>query len=167
MKNIIITFFFTAISCLNLNAQEVYNSIRSKALDTVNNPSTQDILKKIDMFQVDALDYLLLKMREEMPDSSTLYLDKQAYALSNFMNLYIRTIIEMQHEPKARTVQVVKLFMDASYSNPLFNDSDKELVYTYFNNQESLTRFSLDTDWQRAFIAASVELKRWKEASSK
>ena len=52
--------------------------------------------------------------------------------------------------------------MDASFSNPLFNDPDKELTLAYFSDGNSLTRFSLDTDWRRAVLAAK-ELVRLAE----
>ena len=56
--------------------------------------------------------------------------------------------------------KVIKAYMDASYSNPLFNDADKEMVLSYFNDGSSLTRFSLDTDWRRAVLAAKAALKQ-------
>ena len=35
-------------------------------------------------------------------------------------------------------------------SNPLFNDTDLEVVQSYVNNDTYLTRFSLDTNWVKA-----------------
>lgn len=99
-------------------------------------------------------------MREQMPDSTALFLDKEAFALNNFITLYMKSILDYRNEPAAFQVKIIKLFMDASYSNPLFNDSDKELVLSYYSDGESLTRFSLDTDWRLAYIAAATEIKK-------
>ena len=49
--------------------------------------------------------------------------------------------------------------MDVSFSNPLFDDPDKELTLGYYANGECLTRFSLDTDWRRAVAAIAMEMK--------
>ena len=167
MRKLFIVLFTAALSCVSLHAQDVYKSIRDKAQQTVQAPGTTGVLKEFNQFKVDALDYLLIKMREQMPDSSTVLLDKEAYALNNFINLYTATILEVRTQPKADMIEVVKIFMDASYSNPLFNDADKELALAYFSDGKSMTRFSLDTDWRRAYIAASVEIKRWKENKAK
>ncbi|MDE6011593.1 MAG: hypothetical protein K2G91_02510, partial [Prevotella sp.] len=59
-------------------------------------------------------------------------------------------------------MKVIKAYMDASYSNPLFNDNDKEIVLAYFNDGNNLTRFSLDTDWRRAVLAAEEAMKKLK-----
>jgi len=143
-------------------AQQVYEQVRSKALTVASNPNANPMLKQINQFKVDALNYMGMKMREQMPDTTAVFLDKQAYAMNNFMSFYMRTIIENQKQPAAFQVKLIKLFMDASYSNPLFNDPDQELVLSYFSDGNSLTRFSLDTDWQRAYIAVSKEIQKIK-----
>ncbi len=152
---------------VNIQAQDVYLSLREKAVAAVEDPQTPMLLKKLNQFKLDALDYMVIKMKEVMPDSSAFYLDKEAYALHNFLNLYMRTIIDNQNMPAAHQVNIVKLFMDASYSNPLFNDSDKELTLAYYADGSSMTRFSLDTDWRLAFIAAATELKKTKSIEVK
>jgi hypothetical protein len=128
----------------------------------VNDPLANPIVKKISQFKLDALDYMVIKMKEQMPDSTVTFLDKEALAMNNFITLYTQSILDNRSQPGAYQVKIIKLFMDASYSNPLFKDSDTELVLVYYNNGESLTRFSLDTDWRRAYIAAATELKKIK-----
>ena len=56
-------------------------------------------------------------------------------------------------------MKMIKMFMDASYSNPLFNDKDTELVLSYYNSAQSMTRFSLDTDWRKAVAAIAYLYK--------
>ena len=80
--------------------------------------------------------------------------------IDNGINLYMQNIVDTQNQPANYQIYIIKIFMDASYSNPLFNDPDKELVLSYYSDGNSLTRFSLDTDWRRAIIAASMQLKK-------
>lgn len=141
-------------------AQEVYNEIHNKAKSILENPQTNDMVKQINQFKCDALEYMAIKMREQMPDSTVAFLDKQAFAMNNFVNFYIQQLLENRTQPQAQQIKVTKLFMDASYSNPLFHDNDTELVLAYFADSKSLTRFSLDTDWRRAVAAIMNELEK-------
>jgi len=160
MKKILFSLLALFIFNVNINAQDVYNAIRSKALLSASDPSGNPMLKKFNQFKVDALDYMAIKMKEQMPDSTATFLDKQAFAMNNFSNLYMQNIVDTQNQPANYQIYIIKIFMDASYSNPLFNDPDKELVLSYYSDGNSLTRFSLDTDWRRAIIAASMQLKK-------
>ena len=140
--------------------QEAYNELRQKAKTTISNPNANAVVKQIS--QLDALNYMAMKMREVMPDSSATFLDKQAIAMDNFVNFYIEKLIESTKQPNVEQVKMIKMFMDASYSNPLFEDKDTELVLSYYNSADSMTRFSLDTDWRKA-VAAIAYLYNKKE----
>ncbi len=142
--------------------QEAYNELRQKAKTTISNPNANAIVKQISQFKLDALNYMAMKMREVMPDSSATFLDKQAIAMDNFVNFYIEKLIESTKQPNVEQVKMIKMFMDASYSNPLFEDKDTELVLSYYNSADSMTRFSLDTDWRKA-VAAIAYLYNKKE----
>ena len=133
--------------------QEAYNQLRQKAKATVSDPKANSVVKQISQFKLDALNYMAIKMQEVMPDSSVIFLDKQAIAMDNFVNFYVEKLIESTTKPNVQQVKMIKMFMDASYSNPLFNDKDTELVLSYYNSADSMTRFSLDTDWRRAVAA--------------
>ena len=137
----------------SVQAQEAYNKLRQKAKATVSDPKANSVVKQISQFKLDALNYMAIKMREEMPDSSVTFLDKQAIAMDNFVNFYVEKLIESTTNPNVQKVKMINMFMDASYSNPLFNDKDIELVLSYYNSADSMTRFSLDTDWRRAVAA--------------
>ncbi len=147
-------------------AQSIYDEVKSNAQTAVQT-SSNELVKQINQFKLDALDYLLIKMREQTPDSTTAFLDKQAYALNGFIAFYIQQIVSMSTMPEAQKVKTMQLFMDASISNPLFNDTDKELTQGYFANPNSITRFSLDTDWRRAFAAVVAETEKLKGGSAK
>lgn len=162
MKRLLILLLAIYSFHININAQDVYMSIRSKAIAAVNDPKTDVLLKQLNQFKIDALDYMVMKMKEVMPDTTAVFLDQEAFGMNSFLNLYIKSVLESQKEPPAYQVKVIKLFMDASFSNPLFNDPDKELVLCYFADGKSFTRFSLDTDWLLAYVAAKNELKKMK-----
>ena len=142
--------------------QEAYNELRQKAKTTISNPNANAVVKQISQFKLDALNYMAIKMREVMPDSSATFLDKQAIAMDNFVNFYIEKLIESTKQPNVEQVKMIKMFMDASYSNPLFEDKDTELVLSYYNSADSMTRFSRDTDWRKA-VAAIAYLYNKKE----
>jgi hypothetical protein len=143
----------------SMQAQEAYNELRQKAKTTVNDPKTNAVVKQISQFKLDALNYMAIKMQEEMLDSSATFLDKQAIAMDNFVNFYVEKLIESTKLPNVQQVKMIKMFMDASYSNPLFNDKDTELVLSYYNSAQSMTRFSLDTDWRKAVAAIAYLYK--------
>ncbi|MBO6192153.1 MAG: hypothetical protein IJ804_02520 [Prevotella sp.] len=157
MKKVIL-FALLAIAT-SMQAQEAYNELRQKAKTTVNDPKTNAVVKQISQFKLDALNYMAIKMQEEMPDSSATFLDKQAIAMDNFVNFYVEKLIESTKLPNVQQVKMIKMFMDASYSNPLFNDKDTELVLSYYNSAQSMTRFSLDTDWRKAVAAIAYLYK--------
>ena len=157
MKKVIL-FALLAIAT-SMQAQEAYNELRQKAKTTVNDPKTNAVVKQISQFKLDALNYMAIKMQEEMPDSSATFLDKQAIAMDNFVNFYVEKLIESTKLPNVQQVKMIKMFMDASYSNPLFNDKDTELVLSYYNSVQSMTRFSLDTDWRKAVAAIAYLYK--------
>mgnify|MGYP003184320498 FL=1 len=153
MKKLILSI--VALLCMNVgsNAQSVYNEIRDKAKAEVENSDSNGLIRQINQFKLDALDYLMMKMREQMPDSTTAFLDRQAYAMNSFVNHFIKNILESNDKPEKQQIEMIKQFMDASYSNPLFNDTDTELTLSYYSNATSPTRFSLDTDWRKALVA--------------
>ena len=155
-----IILIILSLSMASVSAQNVYLEIRSSAKAIADNPSVNEMVRIINTFKVDALDYLIIKMREQMPDSTTNFLDRQAYAMNNFINYYVQTIIDSQSLPNAQVSKVISKFMDFSYSNPLFKDDDKEITEAYLNNDKSIIKFSLNTDWRRAGAAAASEIKR-------
>ena len=156
--------FFAAILCFLATAktvaQDIYNEIGNKSNAAIENPLTDGMIKHINQFKVDALDYMLIKMREQMPDSTALFLDKQAFAMNNFVNVYIQKILEYRDKPQNVQEKIMQLFMDASFSNPLFNDTDTEITLCYYASGDCITRFSLDTDWRRASAAVAMMMNK-------
>ena len=159
MKRLITTLLLTITLAGAAQAQDAYYDIRTKAQAVVNDPAANELLKNIATFKVDALDYLAMKMKEQMPDSTVNYLDKQAVAMNNFVSLYIKRLIELNDQPQAMQVKMTKHYMDASYSNPLFKDNETEPALSYYLNKKAVTRFSLNTNWLKAVNAALKEKK--------
>lgn len=157
-KNLLSLLLLLSVST-TLSAQEIYSEIRRNAQAKVNDPTAEVLIRKFSMFKLDALNYLAIRMKEEFPDSSAALLDKEALSLNVFITNYTRSLVDSRNMPANHQKKVIRAYMDASYSNPLFNDSDTELVLSYFNDPKSLTRFSLDTDWRRAVLAAKAAMK--------
>lgn len=160
MKKTLLTLLLILTTATSVQAQEIYAEIRRSAQANIEDPTVEPLVRKFSLFKLDALNYMAIKMREQMPDSTAQLLDKEALSLNIFMTHYTNALVENSRQPAAFQVKVIRAFMDASYSNPLFNDPDKELVLAYFNDGNSLTRFSLDTDWRRAVLAAQAALKK-------
>ncbi|MBQ8463492.1 MAG: hypothetical protein IJ544_05190 [Prevotella sp.] len=160
MKKIIITLMLLLTTMTAIQAQEIYTEVKKMAQEKVDNPNNAPIVRNINRFKVDALNYMAMKMREEMPDSSATFLDDMALALHNFINDYSQSLVISSQQPAAFQTKVIKAYIDASYSNPLFHDPDQDTALVYFLDGNSLTRFSLDTDWRRAVLAAKEAMKQ-------
>ena len=72
MKKAIITAALIGLNTFTANAQDVYNEIRNKAKAAIETTKDNDITRHINQFKVDALDYLMIKMQEQMPDCKIL-----------------------------------------------------------------------------------------------
>ena len=112
--------------------------------------------RKIATFKVDELNYMAMKARELMPDSTMRMLDVQALAMYDYVELFIKqlTIESKKRERKA----VIDLFKRITLENPRYFDMDKELIMSYINTEGYLTQFSLDTDWVKALDAVKKVL---------
>ena len=162
MKRLFLTLGLVFTLATTVSAQEIYYEIRRSAQENVNNPATNPLVKQFSWFKLEALNYMAIKMKEEIPDSTAEFLDKEALALNTFITLYTNSLVENREAPAAFQTKVIQAYMDASYSNPLFNDPDKNMVLAHYKNGDSMTRFSLDTDWRRAVLAAKEAMKRLK-----
>ena len=162
MKKILLSALFLLSLSQTLSAQEIYSEIRRSAQAKVNDTSADMLVRQFSMFKLEALNYMAIKMKEEFPDSTAELLDKEALSLNIFITNYTRSLVDSRNMPALYQKKVIKAYMDSSYSNPLFNDKDSDMVLAYFNDANSLTRFSLDTDWRRAVLAAKAALEKIK-----
>lgn len=64
------------------------------------------------------------------------------------MNLFVSRLSEIKKDKDKEMLKAK--FRTATINNSLFNDVDKEVIYSYVDNENYITQFSLDTDWPKA-----------------
>lgn len=145
------------MSVLSTSAQEIYDEVRriekevkAFANDTKNNLEA----RKIATFKYDAIYYLIDKASQE-PLFSEYELGVQTNAMIEFVNLFVSKLSTLKKNKDKDMLKAV--FRTATINNSLFNDVDKEVIYSYVDNENFITQFSLDTDWPKAL--AEVQSK--------
>ena len=78
MKRLFLLLSLAWIFTTNSSAQDIYYEIKHKAEADVSDPSVNPLIKQFSRFKVEALNYMAIKMKEEMPDSTADLLDKEA-----------------------------------------------------------------------------------------
>ncbi|WP_418788957.1 hypothetical protein [Leyella stercorea] len=157
MKKLFIILALVCMSVLSTSAQEIYDEVRriekeAKAFanDTKNNLEA----RKIATFKYDAIYYLIDKASQE-PLFSEYELGVQTNAMIEFVNLFVSKLSTLKKNKDKDMLKAV--FRTATINNSLFNDVDKEVIYSYMDNENFITQFSLDTDWPKAL--AEVQSK--------
>ena len=105
------------------------------------NVSAQDIFNEVKKMKDNA---------EALMNDKTKDLETRKIACFKYDVLYY--LIGKADKKKDREIVMAK-FKNATIQNALFNDTDKELVYAYVDNEKYITQFSLDTDWPKALEA--------------
>ena len=139
MKRILFILILLCGWGVSLSAQEVYQEIMRLSKKVAEDKLKDLETRKVATFKVDELKYMAMKTRELMPDSTVRVLD---------VNLFLRRLGEAKK--KSAKEAVIARFRAASINNSRFNDMDRDLVLSYYDNSNYLTRFSLDTDWVKA-----------------
>ena len=153
LKKLLIFLFLLSIVA-TAKAQEVYNYVLNNAIRTVQSPTSGFTQTRIAQFKQTALTYLRKKALETMPEVTDQFLNTQAYYMSEFITLFFDEILKSKKQDSEKKKAKIMLFMDASKSNPLFDDTDTETTDSYILEGNQLTPFSLNTDWPRAYAAA-------------
>lgn len=151
-KSLILLFLLSIVA--TAKAQEVYNYVLNNATRTVQSPTSGFTQTRIAQFKQTALIYLRKKALETMPEVTDQFLNTQAYYMSEFITLFFDEILKSKKQDSEKKKAKIMLFMDASKSNPLFDDTDTETTDSYILEGNQLTPFSLNTDWPRAYAAA-------------
>lgn len=149
---------FLSLATNQAEAQEVYNYVLNSATKTVNSPTSSFTQTQIAQFKRTALIYLRSKAFEQSDSVTAEFLDTQAYYMSEFITLFFDEIIKAKRLSDSKRREKVTLFMDASVSNPLFNDPDTETTMAFIKDGGEITPFCLNTDWQKAYLAAKDNL---------
>lgn len=146
--------------CKAAKAQDVYNLVLNNATRIVNNPTCSYTQIQIAQFKRTALTYMKSKAFEETDSVPSNFLDTQAYYLSEFITLFFNDVVMSKRLNAEKRKERIMMFTDASISNPMFEDPDKDTTLAFIKDGGELTPFSIDTDWQKAYAAATAQLKK-------
>lgn len=150
MKKLLLSLTLLVAFTLTASSQEIYKEVRRimQQEEAIKNDASKSLdARKIATFKWDAIYYIIMKAGES--DSFTSYqVGQQTDAMIDFVNRYVKRLSE---EKKKQQREIIKSrYKNASLTNSLFNDMDKDIIYGYVDNQNFITQFSLDTDWVKA-----------------
>jgi len=149
MKKIFITALLLSATW-QVNSQEIYKGIFSNAEKVVNNPKSNAFLVDVCNFEMMALKYMKQQAFKESQEVSTDFLDTQADYMTKFVNSFFKRMAELRESPSDQKKMIYK-YMRTSLRTPLFNDSDEETTECFSSDSTSVIRFSLNTDWKKAY----------------
>jgi hypothetical protein len=150
MKKIVILSLFCILSFAKTSAQAITKEVQRlmDEYETVKKDETKTLdVRKVATFKYDALYYLKYKAGQSDSFTESEY-GNQASAMIDFVNLFVKQYDKAKGKDKK--LDIMYKYMNASTTNPLFNDTDKEVVDAYVNNPKYITQFALDTDWKKA-----------------
>ena len=155
MKRIVLILAMICATIANSSAQEILKEVKrlEKQAETLANDTTKNLNeRKIACFKYDAIFYLIDKGSQD--GTFTEYnLGEQTNAMIEFVNLFVK---RLSQTTKAKDKDLLKAkFRTATINNSLFNDVDKEVIYSYVDNEKFITQFSLDTNWVKALEAVT------------
>ena len=104
MKRILFILILLCGWSISLSAQEVYQEIMRLSKKVAEDKSKDLETRKVATFKVDELKYMAMKTRELMPDSTVRVLDVQAYAMYDFVNLFLRRLGEAKKKSAKEAV---------------------------------------------------------------
>ena len=159
MSRILLIILFSTFSICS-QAKEVYDMVLDNATRIVNSPTSSFLNTQIAQFKRTALIYIKSKAFERTDSVPAKFLNTQAYYLTEFLNLFFAEMIKIKDLPEKARKQRILRFMDASACNPLFHDPDEETTLSFVENGGEVTPFSLDTDWQKAYLAAKAIVEK-------
>lgn len=161
MKKLLITMVLLS-GCFagQVMAQQLFETVHKEATKVVNNPSSSEEAIQVNQFKVTVLNYIATQVQKRGLQKDGYFYDSQAVNLQSFVLDFLTYINKARVISPAKRMEVIKCFRDASLQNPLFNDTDKERAYCYVNDKQTLTPFSLDTDWDKAYEQVSVNIKK-------
>ncbi len=147
MKRLFLGALLCCLATIQASSQDIYSEVKNMmdSYQSIKDNASKSLdERKVATFKWDAIYYLVTQANSQ----SEVELGAQVAAMTDFVNLYLKQLQEAKGN-QARQV-VMSKFKNASLENALYNDTDKELIYAYVDNNNFLTQFSLDTDWVRA-----------------
>ncbi len=156
MRRTLFLLLFAAV-CYAAGAQAVFDRVLSGANRVLSSSGYGFVQTHLASFQRAALLY----MREHADtlsaaDASRL-LDVQAYYLSEFSTRFLHDVFRKEGLSHEQRKELYYRFVKAATTHPLFCDPDTVTTRAFSNDRKTPARFSLDTDWEKAFREISGE----------
>lgn len=148
-----------AASAMSVQAQSLYKTVFDRATAVVNSPSASDEEVQVNQFKVTALNYISMMVKKRGMNKDSYFYDSQAVNMASFVTDFQANLEKARAISPSKRAEVLKIYTDASKYNPLFKDTDKEKVNCYVNDKTTLTPFSLDTNWEKAYDQATTMVK--------
>lgn len=159
MKKTIFTVLFAACCMTQMQAQELFHKVYDVSIGVVNNPNSNDEQIQINQFKVTVLNYITAQVQQRGLQKDGYFYDSQAVNLHSFILDFLDNVTKGRSISQAKRLAVIKCYQEASLQNPLFNDKNRERTHCYINDTKTLTPFSLDTDWEKAYEQATRNIK--------
>ena len=159
MKKILLSLLVLMASATGMQAQDLYKTVHAKATAVVNNPASSDEEIQINQFKVTALNYLSMMVQKRGLKKDTYFYDSQAVNMTSFITDFQVNLEKARAISPSKRMEILKIYTDASKFNPMFKDTDKDRANVYVNDKSTMTPFSLDTDWEKAFDQATTLVK--------
>lgn len=148
---------------IHASGQDIFNTVLEDSKKIMNDSTNNIVAIKIARFKYTDLQYIKKKAFEKEGDVTKDFMDNQAYYMTEFLSTFFKAVILNTDLKKSEKKDLILLFIDASSSNSLFNDTDKELVNAYIDDSKNqITPFCLDTDWPKAYAAVMSKLQQGK-----
>ncbi len=133
MKKLFIASLLCCAFSLQSSAQDIFDEVKNimDNYETIKNDESQSLdVRKIATFKWDAI-YYMLSMATDETESE---LGTQVDAMIDFVNLFFSKLKESKSSQSRQVV--MSKFKNATLENARFNDTDKEIIYAYVDNQD-------------------------------
>ncbi|MCD7721333.1 MAG: hypothetical protein LUI09_03795 [Prevotellaceae bacterium] len=159
MRHLKILLFLACISLSPaVKAQEIFYQVVNSAKNIIDDPQADPLMLSIAQFKFTAMQYLCTTaIKRNGGQVGADFLNQQAYSMNHFVTSYLSEIVKTQNSGAGKQKEVMKKYWQASAEHPLFNDTDTETVNSFMDAPDSITPFSLDTDWEKADEAISLK----------
>ena len=159
MKKIIFILSMLCFAWSNANAQSLYKTVRDKANKVVNDLTANQDNRDVNQFKIMALNYLVAQVSKRGLNKDGLFYDSQAVSMTSFVDDCFAYVLQAGKVSAAKKKQVLDCYKNASLACPMFNDPDKKSTQLYLKKENTITPFSLDTDWDKAYDKVCKDIR--------
>ncbi len=159
MKKILTLALLIVAGYTTAFAQQLFKQVYEDAVSVVNDTKSNDEQVQVNQFKVTVLNYITAQVEKQGTERDSYFYDSQAVNMVSFITDFNSNLIKAKSISDSKRLKVIEIYRDASLKNSLFNDSDKKKVLCYVNDPTTLTPFSLDTDWEKAYELATKQIK--------